>query len=314
MVGDPPKVRFEVQPDGTLKKIAPNSNSSQVQSYETCQLQELLSSSKGSVSSLLKLSVAIRSSPARDDYAKAAARYDIPSFWDIEHVKAKHGRDKYSKPWLLKRLGETITLRRKYLTYREEHNRKILTRNEGLAEQATNDGHTVAPTAIHTLPSTIATRMANDVQQAMTNMDITVADETARSQTSYELTMYEGGESTRLTVPKPPEMAFDGVPFEFGKPFMCPYCFTEQNCRDRTVWKYVFAHCFECQPKYPPKANLTTGDMYFETSSHTFAPLQTVTLNYFQVSTTGSYTKFRSTDVNGLANPANDPLFNHRQH
>ena len=239
MVGDPPKVRFEIQPNGTLKKIAPNSNSSQLQSHETCQLQELLSSSKGSVSSLLKLSVAIRSSPARDDYAKAAARYDIPSFWDIEHVKAKHGGAKYSKPWLLKRLGEAITLRRKYLTYREEHNRKILTRNEGLAQQPTNDAHTVAPTAVHTLPSTIATRMENDAQQSNSNVDAAIADETARSQTSYEPTMYEGGESTRLTVPKPPETAFEGVPFEYGKPFMCPYCFTEQNCKDRIAWKYV---------------------------------------------------------------------------
>ncbi|KAH9207935.1 hypothetical protein DL95DRAFT_527644 [Leptodontidium sp. 2 PMI_412] len=240
-VGDPPKSRFEVQSDGTLKKIVPESDPSQQQSHETCDLKELLTSSKQSVSSLLKLSVAIRSSPARDDYAKAAARYNIPSSWDIGHVTAKHGHAKYSKPWLLKRLGEAITLRRKYLMYREEHNRKIQTRNEGLAEQATRDGHTVAPTATHTLPSTIATRMANAAQEAMEKVDITVADETARSQTSYEPTMYEGGESTRLTVPKPPEMAFEGVPFEYGKPFMCPYCFTEQNCRDRTVWKrHVF--------------------------------------------------------------------------
>jgi hypothetical protein len=260
-----------------------------------------------SVSSLLKLSVAIRSSPARDDYAKAAARYNIPSSWDIAHVQAKHGRAKYSKPWLLERLGEAITLRRKYLTYREEHNRKIQTRNEGLVEQATNDGHTVAPTVTHTLPSTIATRMANEAQQAMSNVEITEVDETARSQTSYEPTMFEGGESTKLSVPKPPEVAFEGVPFEYGKPFMCPYCFTEQNCRDRIVWKYVFTHCY---PRHH-KADSTTGDTFFETSSHMSALSQTVTPTCFQVNTTGSCTKFRSTDESGPANPANDHLFNH---
>lgn len=188
--------------------------------------------------------MAIRSSPARDDYAKAAARYDIPSFWDIEHVKAKHGGAKHSEPWLLNRLGEAITLRRKYLTYRKEHNHKILNRNEGLTEHAIKDGHTVAQTAAYTLPSTIATKMVNDDEQQMKNVHITVEDETARSQTSYEPTMFEGGEPTTLTVPKPPEMAFEGVPFEYGKPFMCPYCFTEQNCRNRTVWKYVCPHSF----------------------------------------------------------------------
>jgi hypothetical protein len=51
--------------------------------------------------------------------------------------------------------------------------------------------------------------------------------------------MYEGGGVTRLTVPKPPEMAFEGIPFEYGKPSMCPYCFTEQNFKDRAAWKYI---------------------------------------------------------------------------
>lgn len=69
VVRDPPKVRIEIQPDGTLKKIAPERNS-QPQSHETCSLKELLSSAQGTVSSLLKLSVAIRSSPARDDTRK----------------------------------------------------------------------------------------------------------------------------------------------------------------------------------------------------------------------------------------------------
>lgn len=245
-MGDPPKFRFEIQADGTLKKMGPDS-ASQTQTHETCELQEVLLSSHGSISSLLKLSVVIRSSPARDDYSKAAARYDIPSFWDIEHVKAKHGKAKYSQSCLLEKLGAAITLRRKYLNYREEHNRKILARNEGLEKSGTKDGHTIAPTTTHTLPSTVATRMAEDVQETL-DEEIIGLDETARSQTSYEPTMYEGGEATRLTVPKPPEMAFEGIPFEYGEPFMCPYCFTEQNCKDRTAWKYVVEPYSFCKP------------------------------------------------------------------
>lgn len=167
-------------------------------------------------------------------------------------MKAKHGHAKHSQPWLIEKLGKAITLRRKYLNYREEYNRKMLTRNEGLEKPWLTDGHTLAPTATHTLPSTVATGIATNVQAAF-DENIIGLEETARSQTSYELTMYEGGETTRLTVPKPPEMAFDGIPFEYGNPFMCPYCFTEQSCKDRTVWKYVNTHCSLFQPNNIPR-------------------------------------------------------------
>jgi hypothetical protein len=171
-----PKFQFEIQSDGTLKKIAPDS-ASQPQTHETCELRELLSSAHGSISSLLKVSMAIRSSPTRDDYSKAAARYDIPSLWDVKHVEAKHGNAKYSQQWLLERLGNAITLRRKYLKYREEHNRKILRGNEGLEME---DGHTIAPTATHTLLLTVATAIANNIQAAV-GKDTIGFDETARS-------------------------------------------------------------------------------------------------------------------------------------
>jgi hypothetical protein len=245
-VGDPPKVRIEIQSDGTLKKIVPKVNEKS-QSHRTCLLKELFFSALETTSSLLKLSVAIRSSPARDDYPKAAARYSIPSVWDIQHVKEKHGNAKYSQPWLLERLGNAIALRRKYLQYRKEHNSKIMTRNEGLENPSFTDGHTIAPTMSNTLPSTVATGVGVDVHVALDEFTVGV-EEDARSQTSYEPTMYEGGESTKLTVPKPPELAFDGIPFEYGSPFMCPYCFIEQYCKDRTAWKYGDAHF----PSYHP--------------------------------------------------------------
>ncbi|XMA12032.1 hypothetical protein WAI453_004823 [Rhynchosporium graminicola] len=44
-----------------------------------------------------------------------------------------------------------------------------------------------------------------------------------------------------LTVPPPPSEAFEGVPFEFGHPFQCPYCWTEQTVKGRNAWKkHVF--------------------------------------------------------------------------
>jgi hypothetical protein len=58
------------------------------------------------------------------------------------------------------------------------------------------------------------------------------------SQTSYEQTVI-GDETAaaRLTVPAPPKFAFQDVPFEYGEPFNCPYCYTEQNVKNKAAWK-----------------------------------------------------------------------------
>lgn len=57
------------------------------------------------------------------------------------------------------------------------------------------------------------------------------------SQTSYEATVTGDTTEVRLTVPPHPQMAFDGVPFEFGEPFQCPYCYAEQTVKNRAAWK-----------------------------------------------------------------------------
>jgi hypothetical protein len=55
---------------------------------ETSELQEIFTAIIYSNKSLMKLSTVIRSSPARDDYIKAASRYkDWDSYADIRHVK-----------------------------------------------------------------------------------------------------------------------------------------------------------------------------------------------------------------------------------
>ena len=58
------------------------------------------------------------------------------------------------------------------------------------------------------------------------------------SQTSYEQTMMGGTTEHKLTVPQVPEMAFEGIPFRYGEPFQCPYCYTEQSVKNRSAWKY----------------------------------------------------------------------------
>jgi hypothetical protein len=42
---------------------------------------------------------------------------------------------------------------------------------------------------------------------------------------------------TKLTVPPPPTWAFPDVLFEYGEPFECSVCYTEQKVRNKNAWK-----------------------------------------------------------------------------
>jgi hypothetical protein len=39
--------------------------------------------------------------------------------------------------------------------------------------------------------------------------------------------------------PAPPRFAFEGIPFEYGEPFRCLYCYTEQVVKNKIAWKQV---------------------------------------------------------------------------
>jgi hypothetical protein len=198
---------------------------------ETSDLQGLFSAITASNVSLMKLSMVIRSSPVRDDYLKAASRY---STWnpypDIGHVKEKHGTAKGSKDWLLERLGKAITRRRQFLKYRVEHHKNL---SSGWDEEEEEKG---IDKPEKTIASTKATTfIANENVHEKEGSDM---GGSFGSLTSYEATAAGGeGVSNKLTVPPHPKLAFPGVPFEFGEPFQCPYCFTEQTVKNKAAWK-----------------------------------------------------------------------------
>jgi hypothetical protein len=91
----------------------------------TSELDELLSTIESTNSSLMKLSMIIRTSPLRDGYLKAATRCKLDPSWDIGHLREKHGSAKRSSSWLLERLGKSITRRRECLLYRKDHHDKL---------------------------------------------------------------------------------------------------------------------------------------------------------------------------------------------
>lgn len=196
---------------------------------ETSELNELSMTIKMEITSLMKLSVVIRNSPSRDDYLKAVTRYSLDPRWDISHVNEKFGSAKRSTKWLIERLGKSITRRRQYLMYRKEHHGKLSRDWGGELEEDPEEDEK------RTVANTKATTFVEN--------KLHVNEEGSEvgsfgSQTSYEQTI--AGETTehRLTVPPPPKTAFEDVPFGFGNPFLCPYCFTEQTVKNKQGWKY----------------------------------------------------------------------------
>lgn len=233
VVGDRANETWEVGALSDSEEDEDSVSTSDVQ--QTSELKELLSAVKTANSSLLEISMVIRSTPRRDDYIKAAARYSLDSRWDIGHVQEKFGSAQRSPDWLIQQLGRSITRRRQYLTYRKEHHGK-LTRDWSMPLEDISDIKFDEELPEQTIALTKATtfvEVATNVQKDGSEVG------SFGSQTSYEQTVAGESEQRQLTVPPPPQEAFDGVPFEFGKPFQCPYCYTEQSVKNRNAWKYA---------------------------------------------------------------------------
>jgi hypothetical protein len=192
---------------------------------------ELLKAIRISIASLMKLSILVRSSSNRDDYVKAASRYNTWSpYPDISHVRETFGKAKYSQSWLLDRLGKSITRRRQFLKYRDEHHGKLV--EERLEDE-------VAAKPEKTIASTKATTFIGNntalqpVQRVESGFEGSIG-----SLTSYDPTVFEAdGAMKMLTVPSPPRFAFPDIKFEYGEAFQCPYCFTEQIVSNKAAWK-----------------------------------------------------------------------------
>jgi hypothetical protein len=245
--GTEPNEKWDV---GAISDSDDDNASTPEEATQTSDLDQLFTTIKTANSSLMKLSMVIRNSPARDDYLKAASRYHFDARYDIGHVKEKHGAAKRSSDWLLERLGKAITRRRQYLKYREDHHTKL---SKDWGEEAVKEvdmaGLEDPPMATakagkdekpeKTIALTRLTKATTYVwNETMIERDgIDVDQGSFGSQTSYEPTV--AGEAVhRLSVPPPPIMAFEGVPFEFGDPFQCPYCYLEQTVKNKAAWKY----------------------------------------------------------------------------
>jgi len=287
--GSKPNEKWE---DGAISDSDEDDASTPEETAQTSDLDQLFTAIKTANSSLMKLSMVIRNSPARDDYLKAASRYPFDAKYDIGHVKEKHGGAKRSRDWLLERLGKAITRRRQYLKYREEHHAKLArdwenTTVEEIQEKATVADMDAPPMSTAnaaedklpegTIALTKVTKATTYVEnKTMIEQDGVDLDQGSfGSQTSYEPTVVSEAVH-KLSVPPPPNMAFEDVPFEFGEPFQCPYCYMEVTVKNKTAWKYAHDILYLPTPPIVDKADLNAESMYFEISSHMSALSESV--------------------------------------
>jgi hypothetical protein len=278
---------------------------------ETSEIQELFSAVVGANTSPFKLSMVIRSSPPRDSYNKAASIYPYDTKYDIGHVWEKYPAARERNLWLIDRLGKAITRRRQYLRYREEHRGKLsgtCKRSENepesqrdlpQADTASRPEHppprdifgSMAPSTL--APTTATTYVANEPVQVENFSD------GGGSQTSYATTAVSEDASNNISIPPPPEKSTDGMRFEYGKPFECPYCYTIQIVANRSAWKYVDGSIILLLSRivliiYPENMSSMTSSLIFALSS-------SVLLRCSPVATNGLITSFRSTGRNGSA-------------
>ena len=184
----------------------------------TTELQQLYEEVVNIIDCLYQLSMLIRK-PAQHDLLVGSRVGDKAEFefYDKEHVRNLHPK---TEEQINQRLGRAITRRRKYLSYRERHHRKL---GKGIDEvqgiQQTTTGSVMSET------------IATDFRSHNIDFEETSSN-SGMSQTSYAPSLIGGG---RVTIPPPPK---DSVG---GKPFECPYCFFVIEIKSPRSWtRHIF--------------------------------------------------------------------------
>ncbi|KAL8689788.1 MAG: hypothetical protein Q9218_004619 [Villophora microphyllina] len=220
------------------------------------ELQQLQHAIATFVSNLYKISTVIRKHTAPRDMLVKSAKIDT-SFY--EYFDEMHVREKYplADEALVKRLGNAISRRRKYLKYREQHRQKLSLRRDAQSVGQTAVDESTASPVFERSPTLRATPEATEAishdHQASSLMepstmkasttastflppDISVLQSEnidrisdAGTQTSYG--SISTSQHDTLAIPQPPKSSSDGRDFE------CPYCFSIRRMRSTDPWQ-----------------------------------------------------------------------------
>jgi hypothetical protein len=197
---------------------------------------ELYLSIQEAIASLFRLSMIIRKKPEKDEYVKAASRYQIDPTSDIVHVADKYPNTKKGElSWLIRRLGVAITWRRQYLLFRKEHQERMLQWHK---IKAGADGNTIwsGTKASTYLPDERAAISESDLEDPI---KLILESSHKRERTEYaDSSKGKDGAMEFLRTPPLP-MTPDGARAQYGAHFECPYCRRLQIVHDKNEWKYV---------------------------------------------------------------------------
>ncbi|KZM26695.1 metal ion binding [Ascochyta rabiei] len=186
------------------------------------ELKQLYASTKTTVTSLMRISMAIRE-PALNSQSRSIDKSHFQQH-DIQHVQNKFP----SAPgYLTERLGHAISSRRQYLAYRETHHEKLTKGIDKLGLEAARSEFTTN--------STEATRL-----QRTGSFNILDDDNDTASQTSYATSI-----NATVRAPKLPKEAREKDYYD------CPFCFALIAIHTTAAWKLYdsrhawFAHELE---------------------------------------------------------------------
>jgi hypothetical protein len=178
------------------------------------ELSQLIASVKTLITSLFRLSMAIRN-PAPNSQSTSTFSID-KSFYeqhDIQHVMGKFPN---APQYLSERLGRALSARRQYLSYREEHHNKLTKNIEKIGfEKATTE---------FTTNSTEATPIPR-IERSM-GLNVLDEEDNAASQTSFATSV-----NATIRVPSLPRKARNKDFFE------CPLCFLLVSIHTAAGWK-----------------------------------------------------------------------------
>ena len=180
------------------------------------EFKQLYSSVKTAVTSLMRISVAIRAPAPHNQMSRAIAMGMDKTYYepyDILHVQAKFGT---APKFLVDRLGRATAYRRQYIAYREMHCLKLSRGIEELGNEESRTEHTTNSTEATPVP--IIGRV-NSLKLGEDEVDV-------RSETSYALSVKDA-----IRTPRLPKEAAKAIPYE------CPYCFALIEVYDKSEWK-----------------------------------------------------------------------------
>ena len=214
---DGTQIPWDEQSDIEAQTIA-----SDLSSQQSTELAQIMVSLGETITSLFRLSMAIRN-PAAHDHLVNLTSVTTTAYeqYDHEHVRSKFP---HADSVITARLAVAITHRRNYLKYREARHSKLSKNiaDIGISSVENSDAE-----------STVATSLAPGIVSDSGLSDGIQSSRVDVSQTSYATSM--GGDEN-LLLPQLPLKSAN------GQPFQCPLCFTIISVSSERSWK---RHVFE---------------------------------------------------------------------